>query len=91
MTTTNTSLRSGTLAHLTGVSPDTIRYYERIGVLPRARRTASRYRIYGRDAADRVRLVQGSLRMGFTLAELSEIFRVSDSGAIPSPSPAQHD
>jgi|ERR1700722_7439185 len=78
-------LRSGELAQLTGLSADTLRYYERIGVLPQSTRTASGYRIYRRAAADRVRLVQGALRMGFTLAELAEIFQACDSGGVPSP------
>ena len=42
------ALRSGALAKATGVSPDTIRHYERIGVLPRASRTQSGYRLIPR-------------------------------------------
>jgi len=78
-----TSLRCGELAHLTGVSPDTIRHYERIGVLPESPRTSSGYRMYRHDAADRVRLVQRALQLGFTLSELSEILKVRDGGGVP--------
>jgi len=71
------------VAELTGVSPDTIRYYERIGILAGIPRTASGYRLYGADSVERVRLVQHALRLGFTLAELSEILRARDKGGAP--------
>ena len=83
MSTDNKALRSGKLAHLTGVSPDTIRHYERMRILPESPRTASGYRMYAPDAIDRVRLVQRALQLGFTLTELSEILRVRDRGGVP--------
>ena len=76
-------LRCGDLAHLTGVSPDTIRHYERIGILPESPRTSGGYRIYAKEAADRVRLVRRALQLGFSLSELSEILRVRDGGGVP--------
>jgi DNA-binding transcriptional MerR regulator len=79
----NGSLQCGELAHLTGVSPDTIRHYERIGILRKAPRTSGGYRIYGREAVDRVRLVRRALQLGFTLSELSEILKVRDGGGVP--------
>jgi DNA-binding transcriptional MerR regulator len=66
-------LRSGALARATGLSPDTIRYYEKIGVLPRASRTESGYRIYPANAVERVLVVQRALQIGFTLAELADV------------------
>jgi len=83
MKETDSPLRSGDLAKLTGLSPDTIRHYERVRVLPEAPRTASGYRVYGRDAVDRVRLVQRALQLGFSLSELSEILKVRDCGGVP--------
>lgn len=83
MAASETTLRSGELAQLTGVSPDTVRYYERMGVLPESPRTSSGYRMYGRDAIGRIHLVQRALQLGFTLSELSEILRARDSGGIP--------
>jgi MerR family regulatory protein len=47
------ALRSGNLAKATGVSPDTIRHYERIGILPRATRTESGYRLFPASAVER--------------------------------------
>lgn len=76
-------VRSGTLAKAAGVSPDTIRHYERIGVLPRASRTESGYRVFPASALDRVLVVQRALRIGFTLAELAEVLKVRDSGGAP--------
>lgn len=77
------SLRSGELARATGVSSDTLRHYERVGILPAPLRNTSGYRLYAQDAADRVRLVQRALQLGFTLAELSEILRARDRGDVP--------
>jgi MerR family copper efflux transcriptional regulator len=76
-------LRSGTLAKAAGVSPDTIRHYERIGVLPRASRTVSGYRVYPASAVERVLVVQRALRIGFTLAELAEVLKARDAGGVP--------
>ena len=76
-------LRSGARAKATGLSPDTIRYYEKIGFLPRALRTESGYRVYPAVAIERVLVVQRALRIGFTLAELSEVLKARDSGGTP--------
>jgi DNA-binding transcriptional MerR regulator len=83
MSVSGTSFRSGELARLTGLSSDSIRHYERLGILPASPRTSSGYRMYGRDAIDRVRLVQRALGLGFTLAELAEILQVRDRGGVP--------
>ena len=76
-------LRSGTLAKAAEVSPDTIRHYEKIGVLPRAARTVSGYRVYPASAVERVLVVQRALRIGFTLAELAEVLKARDAGGAP--------
>ncbi len=76
-------LHSGSLAKAAGVSPDTIRHYERIGVLPLATRTESGYRVYPASAVERVLVVRRALRIGFTLAELAEVLRARDAGGTP--------
>jgi DNA-binding transcriptional MerR regulator len=76
-------LRSGELAKLAGVSPDTLRLYERKGLLARTPRTANGYRAYPPDALDRVRLVRAALSIGFTLDELTEILAERDGGGAP--------
>ncbi|MDQ1657287.1 MAG: hypothetical protein QOD41_2370, partial [Cryptosporangiaceae bacterium] len=54
-TTTARGLRVSELASAVGVAPDTIRYYERAGLLPAPDRTPSGYRAYGSGAVDRLR------------------------------------
>ena len=76
-------LRSGALAKASGVSPDTIRHYEKIGVLPRASRTDFGYRVYPANAVERVLVVRRALRIGFTLAELAEVLKARDAGDVP--------
>jgi MerR family Zn(II)-responsive transcriptional regulator of zntA len=75
--------RSGQLAKLAGVSPDTIRYYERKGLLPEPIRTRSGYRLYDSHALMRLRMIRSALAVGFTINDLSKIFRIRASGGIP--------
>jgi len=76
-------LRSSELARAAGVSTDTLRHYERLGVLAVAPRTQSGYRVYPADSLDRVNMIRHSLQLGFTLAELAEILRTRDRGGAP--------
>jgi DNA-binding transcriptional MerR regulator len=76
-------LRSGELARLTGVSRDTLRAYERRGLLSRPARSESGYRRYGNAAVHRVRVIRAALSIGFSVAELSEIFAARDRGLAP--------
>ena len=74
--------RIGELAKATGVSTDTLRHYERKGVL-RSKRSSNGYREYPENALERVRMIRQALAVGFTLNELSAIFRVFDGGEAP--------
>src|SRR5215210_4789107 len=74
---------SGELARLAGVSTDTLRHYERKGVLPAARRLNNGYRKYPLDSLDRVRLIRRALAVGFTLDELAQILKARDHGQAP--------
>jgi DNA-binding transcriptional MerR regulator len=76
-------LRIGDVARAAGVSVDTVRHYERIGVLRPPPRTGSGYRVYPQDAIDRVRLVRGAVQFGFSLRELTTFLRARDMGAPP--------
>jgi DNA-binding transcriptional MerR regulator len=80
---TMTSLRSGELARLAGVSTDTLRHYERKGVLAAPRRARNGYREYPPDALERVRLVRRALAVGFTLDELAQILKERERGRAP--------
>ncbi|MET0648370.1 MAG: heavy metal-responsive transcriptional regulator [Pyrinomonadaceae bacterium] len=76
-------MRAGELARAAGVSTDTLRHYERKGVLQRPRRGANGYRQYPPEALDRVLLVRRALGVGFTLDELARVLSVRDRGAAP--------
>jgi DNA-binding transcriptional MerR regulator len=71
------------LAQLTGVSTDTLRHYERKGVLGLPTRSDSGYRRYPPDAVARVRLVRRALTIGFTLDELAGVLSERDRGGAP--------
>lgn len=74
---------SGELARLCGVSPDTIRHYERVGVLPGAVRGSNGYRRFPRESIARVLLVRRALAIGFSLEEMARILRQRDAGVPP--------
>lgn len=76
-------LHIGEVAKQSGVSPATVRHYERKGLLRRAVRTPSGYREFPSDSLDRMRLIQCALAVGFTLEELSGILRKRDAGEAP--------
>lgn len=72
----------GALAQLTGVSADTLRYYEREKVLAPPGRAANGYRVYGEADAERVRFVRSAQALGFSLAEIRWILPRLDAGQL---------
>ena len=79
----NSALSSGELADLAGVSRDTLRHYERKGVLPRPLRGHNAYRQYPPQALQRVQLIRRAMSVGFTLDELAKVLKVRDAGGAP--------
>ncbi len=77
------TLGAGELARLSGVSTDTLRHYERKGLLPPPPRTAGGYRRYPSDALTRVRLIQRALVIGFSLNELARVLQERAKGGAP--------
>src|SRR5262245_27942004 len=75
-------LRSGELSRILGVSADTLRHYERKGLL-KPRRAPNGYREYPRHAVERVRLIRSALAIGFKLDELERILKTRDAGGAP--------
>ena len=71
------------LAARAGVRPDTIRYYERSGLLPVPRRTDGDHRRYGPADVDRLLFIRGAQRLGLRLAEIRELLAVRDTGTCP--------
>ncbi|WP_163512316.1 heavy metal-responsive transcriptional regulator [Fodinicola acaciae] len=82
-------LRVAELARAVGLSADTIRYYERAGLLPPPARTPAGYRIYDHQAIDRLKFIQGGQRLGLTLHDIADLLAVRDTGACPC-EPAEH-
>jgi MerR family copper efflux transcriptional regulator len=76
-------LTSGQLATRTGVTPDTLRYYERLGLLPPARRTAAGYRLYDPTTAERLAFIGKAKALGLTLDEVREVLGVAAAGMAP--------
>lgn len=71
------------LAKRVRVSPDTIRYYDRLGLLPTAARTPAGWRRYDPEVVDRVRFIKGAQRLGLRLREIAELLAVRDRGQCP--------
>ena len=76
-------LKAGALAKRVGVSTDTLRYYERQGLLPAPPRAANGYRTYPATALARVQLIRRALALGISVAELAQLLRVRDRGGAP--------
>jgi MerR family transcriptional regulator, mercuric resistance operon regulatory protein len=77
------TLSVGQLAARAGVSTDTVRYYERAGLLPRPRRTDGDHRRYGAADLDRLLFIRGGQRLGLRLAEIRDLVAVRDTGVCP--------
>ena len=76
-------MRIGELADRLGVNPKTIRYYESIGLVPEAERTASGYRVYGEDDVERLVFIKAAQRLGLALDEVREILGLRERGEAP--------
>ncbi|MGV8896280.1 MAG: heavy metal-responsive transcriptional regulator [Rhodoglobus sp.] len=76
-------MRIGDLALAAGVNTQTIRFYERRGLLPSAARGANGYRQYEEAAASRLRFIRASQAAGLSLTEISSIISVRQAGAVP--------
>ena len=73
----------GKAAALAGVSVDTLRYYERLGLFPKPTRTRAGYRVYSPTIVNRLTLVRNAQRFGFSLREIAGFLRVRDGGGAP--------
>jgi len=67
------SMTIGALAERAGVNVQTVRYYERRGLLAAPQRTPSGYRVYSDDTLDRLRFIRRAQELGFTLTEIEEL------------------
>ena len=77
------ALTVSALADQTGLSADTVRYYERVGLLPEPARSAAGYRLYDQTAIGRLQLIKSAQRAGLRLREIGELLQVADHGQCP--------
>jgi len=66
-------LRIGRLAQEVGINLETVRFYERQGLLPRPPRSASGYRLFPADAPRRLKFIKRAQELGFSLREIREL------------------
>ena len=72
------ALTIGDLGKATGTKVETIRYYERIGLLPKPPRTSGNYRDYGQAELGRLSFIRRSRDLGFSLDQVRELMKLSD-------------
>lgn len=76
-------MQTGELGKRLGLNPQTIRYYERIGLLPKSERTAAGYRLYGEEDERRLRFVKNAREAGLTFGEVKEVLAFHERGEPP--------
>lgn len=74
------NMSRGSLARRTGVNSETIRYYEKIGLMPDPTRSSGGHRIYGQEHVKRLSFVRRSRELGFSLQEIRELLELVDGG-----------
>jgi len=72
----------GAMSQATGVNIETIRYYERIGILPPPPRSRGGHRLYGVDHVKRLAFVRRSRELGFSLQEVRGLLDLVDGGGV---------
>lgn len=80
MEMTNKQLSRGALASRSGVNSETIRYYEKIGLMPDPNRSAGGHRIYEREHVKRLSFIRRTRELGFTLKEVRGLLALVDGG-----------
>lgn len=75
------TITRGQLATLCSVGPETIRFYERRGLIPEAPRSRGGYRRFGRDAVNRLTFIRRAKALGFSLPEIGELLNLHDEPA----------
>lgn len=81
------NLTIGALARKEGLATETLRYYERLGLIEPSRRTAANYRLYDNTAVRRLRFIRRAQALGFSLSEIGELLSLhqqpgADMGAV---------
>jgi len=79
----NSQFQIGEVARETGASIDTIRYYEKLGLLEKPSRSEGGFRLYLREAIEKLRFIKKAQGLGLTLKEIQGIMRCSEDGLKP--------
>lgn len=77
------ALTIGQLGRATGTKIETIRYYEKIGLLPAPRRTAGNYRNYAAEHLQRLGFIRRARELGFTIEDVRELLKLAAHGERP--------
>ena len=75
------SVAIGKLSEQSGVNIETIRYYERIGLVPRAARSSGGRRLYGGEDVKRLVFIRRSRELGFSIEDIRTLFALADGGS----------
>jgi MerR family copper efflux transcriptional regulator len=77
--TTNESMTIGKISKATDIGIETIRNYERQGLIPPPKRSSSGYRLYPKSSIQRLRFINQSKSLGFSLSDIGEILSLSST------------
>ncbi|MBI4303246.1 MAG: heavy metal-responsive transcriptional regulator [Chloroflexi bacterium] len=77
------SLFIGKLSKQLGMPPHTIRYYERLGLIPPPSRADNSYRVYSKEHEERLIFIQKAKRFGFSLEEIKSLVTIRAGGSMP--------
>jgi MerR family transcriptional regulator, copper efflux regulator len=83
------ALSISALARSTGVTSKTLRYWERVGLLPKAARTHTGYRIFGAEANRYIEFILKAKSVGLTLSEMKQVLDFARQGKNPCPEVVQ--
>ena len=73
----------GEVAQQTGVGVQTLHFYERVGLVPKAKRSSANYRLYTMEELHRVQFIKKAQALGLTLEEIKDVLDVKDHGKAP--------
>ena len=74
-------LTSGAAAARAGVNVETLRYYERRGLVPTPPRSSGNYRLYSKESVRRIRFIKRAQELGFTLSEIKDLLTLTESAS----------
>jgi MerR family mercuric resistance operon transcriptional regulator len=83
MASGSTQTAIGSLSQRTGTNVETIRYYERVGLLPAPARSAGGYRLYGVEHLKRLTFIRRARALGFSIDEIRTLLKLADERKRP--------